>query len=193
MLRDSIDSQLRVTYMTDFTPNKELFLSPGRYHRFIVSSIFLERYAEASTDKYCQYSLKDVDITVNGTFYPSLKRLYLEMEDPTEYEFANKYLFNYDHWKELCSQEWFKEHLYKWRDELELRLKARALIMINSIAQSGGRESLTAAKFLFREVWADRKDTPGRPSKQRIKEEAANLVKDELKAVDDLKRLGILN
>ena len=176
------------------TPNKELFLSDQYNRKYITSSMFIERERDDATKPYAQYTLKDHDQIIDGRRYPSLKSLYLEMEDPTEYEFATTYLYNYDHWKTLCGESWFKEHLYKWRDELELKLKARALNTINQIAQSGGKESLAASKFLYKEVWADReKDTPGRPSKKKIAEEAKNLVKESLKEVDDLKRLGILN
>lgn len=176
-----------------FTPDRSLFLSDQWSRKYITSGLFIERDREIHTKDFPQYTLKGVDRVVNGRTYPSLKRLYLETEDPTEYDFANLYLYDYPHWKELCGEEWFKDHLYKWRDELEMRLKAKALQTINQIAQSGGKESLTAAKFLYKEVWADReKDTPGRPTKKRIQEEAKHLVKDELKVLDDLKRLGLV-
>lgn len=177
-----------------FTPNRKLMLSDQFNRKYITAGLFVERERDDHTKPYAQYTLKDEDRVVDGRTYPSLKRLYLEMEDVTEYEFATVYLYNYDHWKELCGEKWFKEHLYKWRDELEMKLKAKALQTINQIAQSGGKESLAASKFLYKEVWADReKDTPGRPTKKRIAEEAKNIVKESLKEVDDLKRLGILN
>lgn len=179
--------------MEDFKPDRKLFISPQWTGEFILSGLFIERDRDCYTQDYPQYSLKSFDREIDGRVYPSLKRLYLEMEDPTEYDFANKYLYNYDHWKQLCGEKWFVDHLYKWRDELEMRLKAKALQTINQIAQSGGKESLTAAKFLYKEVWADReKITPGRPSKQRIIEEARHIAREDTKALDDLKRLGLI-
>ena len=43
------------------------------------------------------YTLKDNDHEYNDKALPSIKRLYLEMEDVTEYEFANKYFLGWSH------------------------------------------------------------------------------------------------
>ncbi len=43
------------------------------------------------------YTLKEYDYTYQDTVYPSIKRLYLEMEDTTEYLFANEYFLSYNH------------------------------------------------------------------------------------------------
>ena len=53
----------------------------------LTQSLFLEiGYTDFSV-----YTLKDQDYEYNDKVYPSLKRLYLEMEDPTEYEFARMF------------------------------------------------------------------------------------------------------
>ena len=50
----------------------------------LTQSLFLEI---GYTD-YAVFTLKDDDYEYKGRVYPSLKRLYLEMEDVGEYEFA---------------------------------------------------------------------------------------------------------
>jgi hypothetical protein len=66
--------------------------------RPMTQALFLEIGYE--TDK-AVYTLKDDDHTHNGVVYPSLKRLYLEMEDVVEYDFANTYLLGWSHWKRM--------------------------------------------------------------------------------------------
>ena len=62
--------------------------SKGRY---LTQSLFLELgYKEQAV-----FTLKDDHYTYNNKFYPSLKKLYLEEGDVTEYQFANKYLLGW--------------------------------------------------------------------------------------------------
>ena len=56
---------------------------------YYTAALFWDMMYQKDTAKYV---VSDEDKEVNGVMYPSLKRLYLEMEDITEYEFANKYL-----------------------------------------------------------------------------------------------------
>jgi len=67
------------------------------------------------------YTLKEYDHQSK----PSLKRLYLEGSDTTEWDFANRYLDNYSHWKQLTETSWFKPIVAEWREELRLKLKIR--------------------------------------------------------------------
>ena len=64
------------------------FSLPSSDGRPITQSLFLEiGYTE-----HAVYTLKDDDYEYNGKVYPSLKKAYLELEDTTEYDFANQYL-----------------------------------------------------------------------------------------------------
>lgn len=149
----------------------------------LTQSLFLEM---GYNTEFAVYSLKEEDYEYNGKVYPSLKRLYLECEDPTEYDFARKYLLNWSHWKRLKSNKVLKEHFDDWEEELEYRLRSQAVrdIISMSANETGGFQ---AAKWLADRGWDKR--AAGRPSKKE-KEAQDNIDKrldDEFKA--DIARL----
>lgn len=112
------------------------------------------------------YSLKEYHHThSNGVLYPSLKLLYLEEEDVTEYQFATKYLLGWKHWQRICSNKSIAPYIEEWRTELELKVRAQAIRdIVASCASEKG--NFQAAKWLADKGWEKR--TAGRPSKQEI-------------------------
>jgi hypothetical protein len=125
----------------------------------LTQSLFLEiGYTDFSV-----YTLKDIDYTYNGEVYPSLKRLYLEMEDPTEYEFASTHLLGWKHWRRLCENKQIAAHIEEWRTELEYKLRSKAVRMMLSSAHGGNYQ---AAKWFADRGWATR--GAGRPSKEEV-------------------------
>lgn len=130
--------------------------------RPLTQSLFLEiGYSE-----FALYTLKDQDHEYKGKIYPSIKRLYLEMNDPTEYEFANTYLLGWNHWRRLCANKAIKEYIDEWREELELKLRCEGVKKMISSAADGSYQS---AKWLVDRGW-DVKGA-GRPSKQEVERE----------------------
>lgn len=148
--------------------------------RPLTQSLFLE----LGYSDYAVYSLKDVDHELNGKKYPSIKRIYLEMEDTTEYEFANMHLLGWKHWQRLCENKQIAIHINEWREELELKLRARAVKQMVELADGG---SYQAAKWLADRGWDVR--AAGRPSNaEKEKHKAiANRVNEEYGA--DVHRL----
>ena len=131
------------------------------------TSLFYEMgYSELAV-----YTTRDTDQEINGKVYPSLKRLYLEEEDVTEYEFAIKHLGGWKHWKALLNSPKIAAMIEDWREELELKIRARGLKAV--IRQAG--ESFQASKFLADRGWVDNRTKAARQSnrkqKQRMKEE----------------------
>ncbi|MGL4584098.1 MAG: hypothetical protein ACRCVU_14095 [Flavobacterium sp.] len=123
------------------------------------------------------YTLKDEDHELDGVIYPSLKRLYLELEDPSEYTFSNTYLLGWEHWQRICANKRLAKDVEQWRYELELKLRARAIQQIKALATTP--KGFQAAKWLADKGW-DVKPT-GRPSKSDIEREtkiAADLAAD---------------
>lgn len=137
-----------------------------------------------------KYTLKEED----HLGYPSLSRLYLEMEDPTEYIFATTYLESWSHWEQLMACTWFAPLVEKWRRELDVKLKSKALDKIRSEARDGGRNSFVANKYLLERGW-EPKEGPaarrGRPSKDEIKQAADKLLEDHDLLKEDYNRLGL--
>ncbi len=140
--------------------------------RPITQSLFLEI---GYTD-FAVFTLKEDDYEYKGKVYPSLKKLYLEFEDPTEYAFATKYLLGWQHWKKMLGNKQIASEVDEWREELELKLRSQAVKdMIDQSAEGG---SFQASKWLVDRGWDKR--PAGRPSKaeqkkeQRLKERVDN-------------------
>jgi len=155
---------------------------------FITQGLFYELcYA---SPKNAIYTLKDEDmeITVEGEVrqLQSIKQLYLECEDPTEYEFATKYLGGWKHWQRLCNKTTnLHPYIEDWREELEVKLRSKGVkSMIKHSMSDKGQQ---AAKWLSDKGWAEKKR--GAPSK----EEKARELKIQTRMVDvldhDLSRL----
>lgn len=142
--------------------------------RPLTQSLFLEiGYAECAL-----YTLKDNDHEYKGKIYPSIKRLYLEMGDPTEYQFANAYLLGWNHWKRLCANKAIREYIDEWRDELELKLRCEG---VKSMIKSAADGNYQASKWLADRGW-DNKGA-GRPSKADVEKER----KFQARASEDFK------
>lgn len=126
--------------------------------RPLTQSIFLE----VGYNDYAIYTLKENDHEYNGKIYPSLKKLYLEMEDPTEYFFASRYLLGWKHWSRLKQNKVLKPHFEEWAEELEVKIRAQAIrdIISCSASEQGGFQ---AAKWLADRGWD--KKAVGRPTK----------------------------
>jgi hypothetical protein len=130
--------------------------------RFRTQSLFLELgYAEEAL-----FTLKDFDHEWNGKIYPSLKRLYLEMADPTEYAFATEYLLNWRHWQRICENKVLGRHIDEWRDELEVKLRSKAILDAIHAAKDG---NFQAAKWVADRGWSTK--GRGRPSKEEVERE----------------------
>jgi hypothetical protein len=129
----------------------------------LTQSLFLEI---GYNTEFAVYTLKDEDHVYEEKIYPSLKKLYLEMEDPTEYEFANTYLLGWRHWKRLCENKAIRKHIDEWREELELKLRCRGIKYTIKAASDG---NFNASKWLADRGWEQR--GAGRPSKEEIDRE----------------------
>lgn len=157
--------------------------SVGRYY---LRGLFYEE----STDKgSVLYTLKRDD----HLSYPSLYRLYVETADPTEYEFAIQHLDGWAHWQELVHSEWFQPYLQEWRQELDVKIRSRALASIIDVAlDKPNPNSYHANKYLL--------ETLGKPAgalkRGRPTKGSAYSEKDAIQASlaeinEDAKRLGL--
>lgn len=154
----------------------------GRYKTL---SLFLE----IAYDKDAIFTLKDYDHSYNDKTYTSLKRLYLEESDPTEYRFATKYLAGWDHWQRICGNKVLSQYVEKWRHELELKLRSEGVQHILDSARSKG--NWQAAKFFAEKGWERRE--AGRPSKEEVEKNLAIETKIASEFEDDIARFKVVN
>lgn len=123
-------------------------------------------FYEVRYDIDALYTLKDYDFTVGDKVFPSARLLFLETNDPTEYTFATKYFLGWHHWQRICANKDIAKHVEKWREELEMKLRAEAVGQAMALARGG---SYQAAKFMVDRGWAKR--AAGRPSKEEVERE----------------------
>lgn len=132
--------------------------------RYLTQSLFLE--FQYNTDAL--FTLKDYDFLHNGRLHVSAKRLYLLLEDPTEYEFANAVFCGWKHWQKCCANKAIAKHIDEWRQELEYKLRSRG---VKTMIQLGSAGQYQATKWLADRGWDERK--AGRPSKEEKEKQAA--------------------
>lgn len=164
----------------------------GLNNNWLTKSLFLEyKYIPTVTDN-TMYCLSDND----RDSYPSLRRLYLECEDPTEYTFAKQHLGGWTHWKYLCDEAFFQPIVESWREELSVLLKSRALAAIKSEAMTNdSKKAYDAHKYLLEEGWIKdtRRAKAGRRSKEIISAEADKILSktnnETITVLDDYKRI----
>src|SRR5215217_6132830 len=103
----------------------------------LLKPLFYEQIKEGADSYLSLYTMKDYDhtILVDGVevTLPSIKRLFVEMEDITEYHFANEYFDNYQHWKKIKATTWFAPYYLEMKEELELKLRAKHLNKIRAL------------------------------------------------------------
>jgi hypothetical protein len=168
--------------MQEYVPDKTRYKDEkGRY---IVQGLFLE--VQYNTD-LAVFTLDGVDKTYKGVVYPSLKRLYLECADPKEYTFANKYLFDWDHWQRVCRNSMLRAHVDKWREELELSLISEGVSALIDLALN--EKSYQAAKYLAERGWD--KKARGRPSQDEVAEEIKKRADMETSFDEDFQLLKL--
>lgn len=147
----------------------------------LTQGLFLEiGYPETAV-----YTTKDSDYEYNGKVLPSIKRLYLEMEDIGEYEFATTYFLGWDHWQRICNNKVLNMHVEQWRHELELKLRSRAIKQIMRKAHT--EQGIAAAKWIADKGWD--KPSAGRPSKEAIERETKIQSDLQNQYKDDVSRI----
>lgn len=169
-------------YGIDYTVLKD------KMGRFRTRSLFKETWKKnPNLDSPPLFSLK-ADDDVNGLI--SLKRIYLDVSDPTEYRFAVGLFKDPRHWKHLCELEWFAPFLEKWRWELRAKLRAQAIDNLIRLSE----DNLAAIKTLATEDFIYQSYLDEGPLKKRVgrpnKDKPDNSPSEETLA-DDAARIGL--
>ena len=155
--------------------------------RPLTQSLFLEIGYNV---EYAVFTFNDEDKEYNGKIYPSLKRHYLEIADPTEYDFAKTCLLGWTHWKRLKENKALRPYFDEWADELEVAIRSEGIRGLMDLTTSEGG-NFQAAKWMAEKGWDKRE--AGRPSKiQKDRESRINeRIFTELE--DNVVRMEVLN
>lgn len=138
--------------------------------RWLTESLFVEtgRQDHLSPPPFCLLPSNETDTR------PCLKRLYMELADPTEYRIATEVLGGWPHWQRLQKAGWFKPYIRDWRIELETKLISEGVQAQRKMAAKG---NANAAKWLAEKGWSKRK--AGAPSKEEVVRERKVAAKSE--------------
>ena len=153
---------------------------------------FIKATGEGLEADDAPYTLSKNDLGKSKSLY----KLYMEMEDLTEYEFAKKYLEGgWRQWQALQKNSSINCHIVEWRKELELKVRAGALLRI--IAESkdpGSKFKFSANRFIVDRGWKSKEETkadPGRPKKVDVVEEAEKMAEYDENLQLGLKVIGL--
>lgn len=150
-------------------------------------SLFAEKVDGALREK-AVYTLKAED----WKGYPSLKRLYIELGDVTGYLLSQQYLGGLEHLEALLDTSWFEEAFSGWRRELEMKLRAEALVALIKMAKDPShRSSVELQKFLLNKGWVlpEEKAKGGRPKKADIRAAAIQIATINGEVDEDFERV----
>jgi hypothetical protein len=121
----------------------------------------------------------------------SIYKAYMELEDLTEMDVANKYFEGWNHWCRVSEAPGIKEHVAKWREELEIKLMSRGLKFLKNVIldeDSKLSDKMFAAKYYANREYAKgltkAVPSPKRPKKEEL---VAKLV--DLDLDNDFERL----
>jgi hypothetical protein len=149
-------------------------------HRWFTEGLFLE----TSRSEHVRPSSFVLNPDNETEERPSLKRLYLECADPTEYKFATEVLGGLKHLRRLEKCSWFRPHLEEWREELEIKLRSEGIQAQRKLAAKG---NVNASKWLAEKGWDKRK--AGAPSKEETTRERKVSAKMEDELEEHFKRV----
>lgn len=154
--------------------------------RFLTRALFFETSGIAGTrDKYPPpFTLKEDDYKD----YKSLRKIYLEYEDPTEYSFAIEVFGSWDHWQRLLNTEWFIPHIEDWRLELETKMESKGIKRMVELAKKDDKG--VSAKWLASKGWKTGSNR-GRPSNAEVQGERKRQARSSKDTLEDAERLGL--
>lgn len=152
------------------------------YNQMKTQALFLEyNYHRESTDP-APFTLQPTDYKGKT----SLKRLYLDCSDPTEYEFAIRVFGDWPHWQRLAGAPFFRPHIEQWRDELEIKLRSEA---IRTVKNASDKADITSAKWLAEKRWERTGGKRGRPSNEEVQREKKRLASIGAEIEEDAGRI----
>jgi hypothetical protein len=119
------------------------------------------------------------------SLYKDWKPIYLEAEDPTEYEAAMRLIGDYDHWLLIRNHTKIAPIIDKWALELEVKMRSDAVRKM--IRHSASNQGTAAAKWIAEGGFAmrDKRTKRGKEDEDSVKVGVSERLHE------DMERLGI--
>ena len=109
---------------------------------------------------------------------PSLFRLYMELNDPTEYEVATQLFESWEHWERITNNKQIQPYIAEMREELAKKLESEGVARLIKEVQTNGKNAYQAAKYLAERGWSSspKPTKRGRPSKTDTKDTTPSTI-----------------
>ena len=156
-----------------------------KMNRFRTQSLFREFYL--SDQPAPLWTLREKDS--QGTL-PSLRALYMEIADPSEYAFAMEAFGSWKHWLKIKASKAIEPWIEDWPIELEVKLRSQGIKSVIEEAQKG-KSRFQAAKALAEGFWNKKSSKRGRPSKEEVIRERKIAAKLDEEFNADAERIGL--
>lgn len=166
-------------------------LQPKHYAangRILAQALLYE--SNANDKSNAVFTLKDRDyINQDGVYLFSLPRLYLEIGDMTEYEFAQQVFGSWKAWKLFRQMPILRETLEDLQEELEIRERSKAIRTVQELSESDkAQTAMSAAKYIAEKGWEQR--GAGRPTKKEVERERRIAAGIDKEFDEDFKRIN---
>ena len=115
---------------------------------WITTGLFSQTCGDYDTSVF---SLED-PTEINHRVQPSLKDLYMECNDLTEYKFAMIVFGSWEYFEKVKASKvgvWFK----KWNQELRMKMKSKAVEALVLASMEEGSKGIQAAKYIANHEW----------------------------------------
>ena len=146
---------------------KEFKASNGK---FLTQSLFLE---ENNTETFAPYTLAPFDKPYKGKNVISLHKRYVDMEDVGEFDFAEKYFYNYHHWLKVKASGFFKPYYAAMVEELNAKLRSKAIKAMREQMAEGAASQATL-KYLADKDYD--KAPVGKPKRKKPTKKEGNVL-----------------
>lgn len=150
--------------------------------KWLTEGLFLE--STQNGEEACLYTLQPWDRRKNGIFYPSIHKLFVEMGDVSEWNFAQHYFDGYQHWLLIKSKPFFKEYYEKMTEELHAKLQHQSIEKMMEQMHEG-KASQATLQYLANKGFID-KAAVGKPKRKRAPRKEGNVVQADFDRIKDL-------
>jgi len=152
----------------------------------LTQSLFVETNG---TSKDPIMTLGDNDLKMGDKTIYSLKKIYMEEQDPEEYKVAMRIFGSWAHWKRLLDNKKIMKYIRMYREELDVSIRSNAVRSLIASATQEGVKGISAAKYIAEKGWKKRK--AGAPSREEVKHELKVQTDMDSELEEDMKRLNL--
>ena len=157
--------------------------------QWLLKALFHEPSVRLPVDERVYNPVFSLDNDIKGLI--NARATYVELMDPTGFKWAMQYLNSWEHYERLLGCSWFLAEVEAWNREIKMTLQMRAIEKIREIAKGDSPQAYQAAKYLATADWEKGLHKAGRPSREVIKGELAQAIRQASQTEEDAARIGL--